>query len=88
MRGIEVARGHSMHEIPLPRMRKAFQGDTPWGARTAASKWLSDFSDHGPLHIRSIRVIETGETFEAVVTYSAMRLNSDTPKMPAAPMPM
>jgi hypothetical protein len=77
-----------MMEIPVPRMRKAFSGDTPWGARAAASKWLSDFSDHGPLHIRSIRVIEIGEAFEAVVTYSAMRLDSEMPKMPAAPMPM
>ena len=77
-----------MTEIPLPRMRRAFSGDTPWGARAAASKWLSDFTDHGPLHIRSIRVIEVGEAFEAVVTYSAMRLDSDAAKMPAALMPM
>jgi hypothetical protein len=77
-----------MTEIPVPRMRKAFQGSTPWGARAAASKWLSDFSEHGPLHIRSIRVIEDGDSFEAVVTYSAMRLDSDMPKMPAAPLPL
>jgi hypothetical protein len=78
-----------MSAIGLLKQRKAFPGDTPWSARGAASKWLSDFSQHGPLHIGSIRVIEDGEMFEAVVTYSEMRpLEPEISRLPKASEPL
>ena len=49
---------------------KAFPGESPNAARDAATVWLRDFSEHGPLDIRSIRVSEDGETFVATVTYA------------------
>jgi hypothetical protein len=55
-------------------MRKSFAGPAPWAARRAASEWLSDFCQHPPLHIRSIRVIEDNADFIAVVTYSEMTI--------------
>ncbi len=51
---------------------RLFEGDSPGHARAAASKWLGDFSQHGPLRIRRITVSESGETFVAIVTYSEM----------------
>jgi hypothetical protein len=52
----------------LPEKRKMFFAPSPAEARVAASTWLNDFTIHGPLAIRSIRVEEDGETFAAVVT--------------------
>ena len=74
---------------PMLKQRRSFPGDTPWNARCAASRWLSDFSTHGPLHIGSIRVIEIGHAFEAVVTYSEMRpMDPDVSRLPKAPEPL
>jgi hypothetical protein len=52
-----------------PEMRKSFSAGSPHEARSAASAWLGDFSAHGPLHLRSIRVVEEGDAFAALVTY-------------------
>jgi hypothetical protein len=49
---------------------KSFPGESPCAARDAATAWLRDFSEHGPLDIRSIRVSEDGETFVATVIYA------------------
>jgi hypothetical protein len=49
---------------------KSFSGESPDAARNAASEWLRDFSSHGPLDIRSIRVSEEDESFVATVTYT------------------
>jgi hypothetical protein len=51
-------------------MRRSFPGMSPPAARDAASVWLRDFSAHGPLDIRSIRVTEAGGAFIATVVYS------------------
>ena len=51
---------------------RLFEGESPGHARAAASKWLGDFSQHGPLRIRRITVSESGETFVAIVTFSEM----------------
>jgi hypothetical protein len=78
-----------MSTIGVLPLRKSFAGDTPWHARSAASKWLSDFSRHGPLHIGSIRVIENGNMFEAVVTYSEMRpLEPEISRLPKPAEPL
>jgi hypothetical protein len=70
----------------LPVMqRKSFTAESPWGARAAASAWLSDFSLHGPVDIASIRVVEDEETFTAVVTYAPMKLE-DAPARVDPPM--
>lgn len=53
----------------LPEKRKVFVAPSPAEARSACSVWLNDFSTHGPLAIRSIRVNEDGDAFAAVVTY-------------------
>ena len=37
---------------------KSFAAYSPGEARSAATQWLSDFTDHGPLRIMSIRVTE------------------------------
>ncbi len=51
---------------------RVFVGETPGVARSAASVWLSDFSQHGPLNIRRISVAQNQDTFAAIVTYSEM----------------
>jgi hypothetical protein len=53
-----------------PEQSRSFAGNSPRAARDAASEWLRDFSAHGPLDIRSIRVSEEGQTFFATVVYS------------------
>ena len=50
--------------------KRSFPGESPSAARDAASLWLHDFSDHGPLDIQSIRVSEDGESFVATVVYT------------------
>lgn len=66
---------------PPPEMRKSFPARSPAAARVAASTWLGDFGQHGPLKIRSIRVVGDHEHFEAVVTYSDMkRVTEDAPE--------
>jgi hypothetical protein len=57
-----------------PEKRKSFPGDSPPAARDAASAWLRDFSAHGPLDIRSIRVSEEADRFIATVVYSEARI--------------
>ena len=74
----------SSHEPAL--QQKLFAADTPWGARAAASAWLSDFAEHGPCDIRSIRVLEDEDFFVAVLTYSEMAL--DEADCAAASKPM
>jgi hypothetical protein len=59
-----------MSTAKAPELRKVFTGTTPGGARALASAWLGDFKTHGPLHIRSIRVVEEEVGgFTAVITY-------------------
>jgi hypothetical protein len=63
----------SPYDPSAPEMRKTFPARSPSAARVAASMWLNDFRQHGPLRIRSIRVIGDDDRFEAVVTYSEMK---------------
>ena len=49
---------------------KVFVAESPAKARTAASTWLMDFTQHGPLNIKRISVTRSEETFLAIVTYS------------------
>ena len=62
----------TLGEPIAPDQSKIFAGESPGKARTAASVWLGDFSQHGPLHIHRIRVARKQDTFLAVVTYSEM----------------
>jgi hypothetical protein len=81
--------------LPKPEMRKSFAAGTPTAARLAASAWLGDFAAHGPLDLRSIRVVEEGDAFAAVVTYREMEVET-TPRhfgnepvrLPRATMPL
>jgi hypothetical protein len=57
----------------LPEKRKSFAAPSPAEARSAASAWLNDFSQHGPLALRSIRVDGDGDEFIAVVIYRDTR---------------
>jgi hypothetical protein len=66
-------------DAPAPQFRKSFTAESPGLARAAASAWLGDFSAHGPLHLRTIRVVEEGEVFAAIVTYSEARVET-TPR--------
>jgi len=51
---------------------KSFAAYSPSEARSAATKWLGNFKDHGPLRIGSIRVTEERDLFVATVAYSEM----------------
>jgi hypothetical protein len=66
-------------DVPTREMRKSFTAESPGRARAAASAWLGDFSAHGPLNLRTIRVVEEGEAFAAVVTYSEAKVET-TPR--------
>ena len=60
--------------ILMPEKRRSFSAASPGEARAAASAWLGNFDEHGPLAIRSIRVDQEGEDFVAVVTYRDTRI--------------
>ena len=51
---------------------KSFAAYSPREARSAATQWLGNFKDHGPLRIISIRVTEERDLFVATVAYSEM----------------
>ena len=55
---------------PIPRVRE-FSADTAGEARKAATEWLSDFNQHGPVQIESIRTGAYQGRFIAVVAYWA-----------------
>jgi hypothetical protein len=55
---------------------KSFAAYSPGEARSAATQWLGDFKDHGPLRITSIRVTEERGLFVATVVYSEMKVES------------
>jgi hypothetical protein len=57
-------------------------------ARKAASKWLSDFKEHGTLDIHSIRVSEGGDAFIATVVYSEMAIEDTPPRRFPDQMPL
>jgi len=63
-------------QMSATEKRRSFIGITPWEARGAASLWLSDFTEHGPLDLQSIRVHEEGDFFVAWVVYSEMAVES------------
>ena len=70
-----------------------FNGSSACAARDAASAWLRNFSLHGPLDIRSIRVTEDGESFVATVVYSDASIDFTPrhfpePKPANPPMPL
>lgn len=58
---------------------KAFAAYTPAEARKAATDWLRNFKDHGPLKIDSIRVTEERDLFVATIAYSEMTVEA-TPR--------
>jgi hypothetical protein len=57
-------------------MSKAFAAYTPGEARKAATEWLRNFKDHGPLKIKSIQVTEERDLFVATVAYSEMAIEA------------
>ena len=59
---------------------RAFAAYTPGEARTAASLWLRNLNDHGPLNISSIRITEERDLFVATVAYSEMTVET-TPQL-------
>ena len=60
-------------EMKAADQSRLFEGDSPGHARAAASRWLGDFSQHGPLRIRRISVSQNGDDcFVAIVTFSEM----------------
>lgn len=58
-------------ELPRqPRIRvKEFTAESAGEARSAAARWLDDFSEHGPLDIQHIRTSEHQGKFVAVIAY-------------------
>jgi hypothetical protein len=62
----------------MAKRRRSFAGYTAGEARAAASNWLRNFKEHGPLEIKSIKVTEDRTYFIATVTYA---------EMPAEPRP-
>ena len=63
----------SMAELPhlsTPRIME-FSADSAGEARSAAGEWLNDFSNHGPLEIKSITTTLYRDKFVAVVAYWA-----------------
>jgi len=63
----------------MAKRRKSFAGYSAGQARAAASSWLANFEEHGPLDIKSIRVTEDRHYFIATVIYA------DAPAEPAPP---
>jgi hypothetical protein len=61
---------------------KSFTGQSPGEARSAASDWLRNFKEHGPLEIRSLRVSGNDERFTATVTYSEMTVEATPQHFP------
>ena len=55
---------------------KSFAAYSPGEARLAATLWLGDFKDHGPLRIKSIRVTEERDLFVATVAYSERKVEN------------
>ena len=66
-------------QLPNADLVRSFEAASAGRARAAASRWLGDFNEHGPLSIRRIRVIEQGDRFLAVVVYSE---GLDIPPLP------
>lgn len=66
-------------DIPVAVKRKEFAAYTAGEARTAASAWLKNFKDHGPLDIHGIRTSEDRDLFIATVTYTEMTVE-ETPQ--------
>ena len=61
----------AISELPRqPRVRvKEFIAESAGEARSAAARWLDDFSEHGPLDIQNIRTSEHQNRFVTVVAY-------------------
>jgi hypothetical protein len=64
----------------MAKKRKTFAGYTAGEARKAASDWLRNFRDHGPLDIKSISVSEENKFFVATVLYAEMELEPAPPQ--------
>ena len=60
----------------MAEKRKSFAAYTAGEARKAASDWLRNFKEHGPLEIRSIRVSEDRDIFVATVAYAEMAVET------------
>ena len=56
----------------MSEKRKSFAAYTPSEARAAASNWLRNFKEHGPLEIKSIKVSEERDLFVATVAFLEM----------------
>lgn len=68
----------------MGKRRKSFAGYTAGEARKAASAWLGNFDEHGPLDIKSIRVAERQDQFVATVTFSEMVVEQTPRHFPGA----
>ncbi len=58
----------------MSEQRKSFAAYSPSEARAAASSWLRDFTAHGPLEIKSIKVAEENDLYVATVAYAEMTI--------------
>jgi hypothetical protein len=56
--------------------RKSFAAYTPGEARRAASDWLRNFKEHGPLEIKNIKVAAKRDLFVATVAYAEMTVEA------------
>ena len=61
----------ALAELPRqPRVLvREFVADSAGEARSAAARWLDDFTAHGPLDIQNIRTSEHQSRFVTVVAY-------------------
>ena len=71
----------------MSEKRKSFAAYTPGEARAAASSWLRNFKEHGPLEIRSIAVAPERDFYVATVAYAEMTVEA-TPQYFADYRPM
>src|ERR1700752_4819353 len=68
-----------IRDVPVGLKRKEFAAYSVSEARKAASQWLNNFRDHGPLDIRSIKSHEDRDLFIATVFYTEMTVE-ETPQ--------
>jgi hypothetical protein len=71
-----------LRDVPVGLRRKEFAAYSAGEARTAASQWLNNFRDHGPLDIRSIKTHEDRDLFVATVFYTEMTIEQSPQYFP------
>ena len=67
---LEVPAAVAKDPTAITDQTKSFEGPDRDAAHEAAMKWIDDLSQHGPLRIKQIAVVERGRKWIATVTYT------------------